>query len=112
MNILQKVIKNSGITLNNDMTEKTSLKYISSIKGNEIKKDLKTITFQEFLTTMNEIQKSAKKENVLIGLWIDNGYLYIDISKEFTNKKECINFGKQNNQLAIFDGIKKEVIKI
>ena len=35
-------------------------------------------------------------KNEYIGLWIDKGKLYIDITKHYKNKKESIKQGKKN----------------
>lgn len=47
---------------------------------------------------------------VCIGLWIDNGILYIDLSQYVGDKDIAIKLGKKHNQKAIFDWQFKESI--
>lgn len=51
-------------------------------------------------------------KNLYIGLWIDNGLIYLDISKHYSSKKRAIQAGIQNDQLAIYDIKKGESIDL
>ena len=52
----------------------------------------------------------AKYKNLYIGLWIDNGLIYLDISKHYNSKKRAIQSGIDNDQLAIYDIAKNKSI--
>lgn len=52
------------------------------------------------------------KKEVYIGLWINEGLAYIDISKWIKNKKDALIRGTKNKQLAIYDLKENESITI
>lgn len=43
-----------------------------------------------------------KSKQEFLGLWVDNGKLYIDKSVRTKTKKEAIQIARENKQLAIF----------
>ena len=45
-----------------------------------------------------------------IGFWVDNGKMYIDISKHYNRKTEAIKQGLAYNQISIFDWKKQSCI--
>jgi hypothetical protein len=45
----------------------------------------------------------ARMHDQVFGGWYHNGKFYFDSCKVFTNREEAIRFGKENNQIAIFD---------
>ena len=49
-----------------------------------------------------EYQKIINK-NEYIGIWKNNDLVYIDISKHYNDKKQALQVGKNNKQLAIYD---------
>jgi hypothetical protein len=52
-------------------------------------------------------------ENGVIGLWLDDGDLFIDLSVKYLREKDsAIRLAKEFNQLAIFDWSTMEEIKI
>lgn len=42
-------------------------------------------------------------KNEYIGIWKNNNIVYIDISKHYNDKKQALQVGKNNKQLAIYD---------
>lgn len=94
----EKIIKNGGLTLKNDLKESEEKQgyYVSKI-GKE-----KIINYDILEESIKEYQKELLK-NEYIGLWVYNGALYIDITKHYKDKKEAIKNGIKNKQFAIFD---------
>ena len=93
-----EILKNGGLTLTADYTkaqEKSGF-YVSKLGCEKI------IQFEELESCLLDYSKKLLK-NEYIGLWIDNGLLYIDISKHYKNKKEAIKTGIKNKQIAIYD---------
>ena len=111
-NILQTMFKNGGIILNNDLTIKTDLKYVSSLKGYEFVEELKTLTIKKFLEIIEEKRLKAVELNCLIGCWINEGTIFIDLSHNFEDLNDCLAFGKENEQISIFDNAKMENVMI
>ena len=108
--LYNKMIKNGGLTINRHMEELThNIGYMVSVYGYE--KKLNNFSFEEVGKVVSEYQKIVKGA-LYIGFWIDDGVLYIDISKYIYNKSQALKFGKQNKQIAIFDLEKQESITI
>lgn len=63
-------------------------------------KDFNVTLIQNLLL---ENWKKLSKNNIFFGTWIDNGIIYIDLSKNYKYKKCCLNLAKQLKELAIFD---------
>lgn len=47
------------------------------------------------------ITNHLSKRGEYLGLWIDNGWLYIDISRRVATKKQAMEMGRELNQLSI-----------
>lgn len=47
-----------------------------------------------------------------LGLWIDNGLIYMEISKRIASKKQALKEAKERKQLAIYDNKNNESIYI
>lgn len=107
---IKRIIENKGETLTKDL-KKADLKkgFMVSLEGTES---------QVAGNDYNEIMKAieSKKElikdrnNLYIGLWLDNNIMYIDISINIQDKTEALEFGKYNRQLAIYDLVNNDSI--
>lgn len=102
---LKEIIKNGGITLDNNGNMVDSNKgYQVSVRDMEIIKvrDMRKKHLVELLTSI--------EKNSCLGVWIEKGLAYIDNSKTIATKKEAVKIGKKNKQISIFGWNKKEVI--
>ena len=100
---VKKIIKNGGDTLTKDL-KKASLKngYMVSLEGAE--SQVKSDDCQAIMKAIESKQEIIKdRDNLYIGLWLDNNILYIDISINIIDKVDALEFGKYNKQLAIYD---------
>lgn len=96
-----ELTKKGGLTLNKNLEVLTKKDgYIASYQNSE-----KTFAFNELAQLKNEILKRAEnlKKDEFIGLWVDNNIIYLDTSIILDNKIKCLEFAKDNRQLAIFD---------
>lgn len=96
-----ELIKKGGLTLNKNLEVLTKKEgYIATYQNSE-----KTFAFNELAQLKNEILKRAEniKKDEFIGLWVDNNIIYLDTSIILDNKTECLEFAKDNRQIAIFD---------
>lgn len=98
---LKEIIKNGGCTLNKKGQAFTSNKgFMISIFGKEVK----TTDEEMALDKINEyIRIIQNKKGLYVGVWIDKGSIYVDLSIHIINKVEALEFGKKNKQLAIYD---------
>jgi hypothetical protein len=48
----------------------------------------------------------------LLGSWVDEGLVYLDLTKHIPDKQTAIEFGLYNRQKAIWDIAKKQAIEL
>jgi|GEM_PF-2510348 hypothetical protein len=100
---IKRIIENKGETLTKEL-KKAELKrgYMVSLEGTETQ--TKGDDYQAIIKAIEEKQAIIKdKNNMHIGLWLDNNIMYIDISINIQDKTEALEFAKYNKQLAIYD---------
>lgn len=58
--------------------------------------------------------RHAMQNSQTMGGWLnsDNGYYYFDSVKVFENLNEAIAFGRENQQIAIYDLTNRQLIKL
>lgn len=47
--------------------------------------------------------KSLMAPNKFVGVWIENGKAYVDISERIATKQRALEVGKERNQISIYD---------
>lgn len=107
---IKRIIENKGETLTKEL-KKAELKrgYMVSLEGTETQ--AKGDDYQAIIKAIEDKQAIIKdKNNMYIGLWLDGGIMYIDISINIINKVEALEFGKYNKQLAIYDIVNNDSI--
>lgn len=107
LNTLKQILNNGGATLNKQQ------KQVNYKRGYQVsKKDcyiLNIANTNEILQAVNNLQKTIAK-NEFVGLWVDNGSVYIDISIKFYILKNALEYGKALNQISIFNWSTKTCI--
>lgn len=107
---IKRIIENGGETLTKEL-KKAELKrgYMVSLEGTETQ--AQGDDYQAIKKAIKEKQEIIKdKNNMYIGLWLDSGIMYIDISINIIDKVEALEFGKYNKQLAIYDLVNNDSI--
>ena len=107
LSIIRKTLKNGGYT---DIQYKNG--YMVSLYGLEKKVPIGEAYSQKTMKVLRQYRKIAKKYNGSLGLWIEKGTLFIDISINIINKAEAIKFGINNKQLAIYDIVNDKAINL
>ena len=100
---IKRIIENKGGTLTKEL-KKADINggFMVSLKGTETQ--AKGDDYQAINQAIIEKQEIIKdKNNLYIGLWLDNNIMYIDISINIIDKVEALEFAKYNKQLAIYD---------
>ena len=100
--MIKKIINNGGATLDYNYNNFNASKgYMVSLYGYEVKTDIDNIeAIKKEIETKKE---EAKKNNAFIGLWVDNGLMYSDISKYIIDYNEALETARDNEQLAVYD---------
>lgn len=107
-----------------EYNKKTLIKFLEKNEGGTLDLNLKPIAkksgymvsyaSKEFTTCdTNEVYdkvleyrdylEKTNKKNAFVGVWLDAGTWYVDISKHFNDLKSAKKFGLVNKQLAIFN---------
>lgn len=100
---IKRIIENGGETLTKEL-KKADINggFMVSLEGTETQ--TKGDDYQAIKKAIEEKQGIIKdSNNMYIGLWLDSGIMYIDISINISDKVEALEFGKYNKQLAIYD---------
>lgn len=95
-----EITKNGGLTITKEF-KKASLKsgFMVSIMGYEFK----TKNIDKAIKKSLEYKDIIKnKNNLYIGFWLDDGFWYVDISKNIVNKRDAEKTAKKNIQKAIY----------
>lgn len=96
-----ELTKKGGLTLNKNLEVLTKKDgFIAFYQNSE-----KTFALNELAQLKNEILKRAKnlKKDEYINISLTNDSIYINTSIILDNKIECLEFAKDNKQIAIFD---------
>jgi hypothetical protein len=84
--------------------------YFASIQGREkIVDKINKVILLQFIK--DNIDLLTDHDNFL-GAWTNDGKIYLDVSKKFKDKQFALLFGEVNQQLAIYDANKGEVINL
>lgn len=107
---IKQIIQNGGATIDykgNIAFVKSG--YMASYQDYECK--INQSYTKSILERVVEYIKAYAKKGNYVGIWVCNGYAYIDVSKRLSTKKEAMIFAKDNSQLAIFDNRKRIAIE-
>lgn len=94
---IKSIIKNGGATINK------SGQRITMKTGYQVsKQDLLIISIGEFTKDiLKSLIKKLSRRGEYLGVWIDNGRVYIDISHRASTKKQAMQAGRELNQLSV-----------
>ena len=114
---LNKIIKKGGATLSIKTLKSVDYSdgYMVGVAG--ILRDVKNINHRQRVEIKKEILAMAQSfktssKNYHIGLWVNKGKLYIDLSLKIDNLMDAMEVGYNANQKAIWDNAKKVEIPL
>lgn len=107
---IKKIIKNGGATLTKELKQAELVNgFMVSLEGAE--SQVQGDDYNAIKKAIEEKQAIIKDRNDLyIGLWLDDNIMYVDISININDKIEALEFAKYNRQLAIFDLVNNDSI--
>jgi hypothetical protein len=115
---LKKIIKQGGATLNMKTLKGTNHKdgYMVGVAGITRRLD-KVKNRKVRMAIKKDIKEMAKDfkdygKDMHIGLWVNNGWLYIDLSKKVNDFKAAVALGIDKNQKALWDNANKIEISL
>ena len=107
---IKKIIEEKGATLTKELKQ-AELKegYMVSLEGAE--SQVKGEDYQAIIKAIEEKQEIIKdNKGLFIGLWLDEGIMFIDVSINIEDRAEALEFAKRNKQLAIYDIVNNDSI--
>ena len=97
---LQKIIENGGATLNSNGAS------VQFNRGYQVsKKDCYTLNIKNIKKILHAVNSllNTVKPSEFVGLWVDSGLVYIDISERVERLSVAIVAGIERKQKSIFD---------
>jgi hypothetical protein len=114
-NQLKTIILNGGASLNKQLeVVSVNTGYLVSIPS----KYTKVLTIDtDYATMLKAMQDMSSEINVdgsgaYVGLWVNDGKLYIDLSINFNDLQVALNIAREFKQIAIWDAVNGKEIKI
>ena len=94
---IQEIMKNGGATINYKGVA------VAMVSGYQVsKKDLGRVAVADFTTQMiDDVVAYGLKRGEYCGIWVDDGFVYVDISIRIASKSKAMEMGKQLNQLSV-----------
>lgn len=107
---IKKIIENGGATLTKELKQAELVNgFMVSLEGAE--SQVQGDNYNAIIKAIEEKQELIKDSSDLyIGLWLDSGIMYIDISINILDRAEALEFAKYNKQLAIYDLVNNDSI--
>jgi hypothetical protein len=94
---IKSIIKNGGATINK-YGERVSMKTGYQVS----KRDLYIVPVNKLdKLIIKEAMKLLERRGEYLGVWIDNGNAYIDISVRIATKRDAMAKGRELNQLSV-----------
>ena len=114
-NQLKTIILRGGANLNKSLeVVNVSKGYLVSVPS----KFAKVLTIDtDYATMLKAMQDMSTEINVdglgaYVGLWVDEGKLYIDLSINFNDRQVALNIAREFKQKAIYDVALDKSIKV
>lgn len=94
---VKSVLRKGGATFNKN-GERVNMR-----SGYQVSKhDLYTIPTEKLSSVMlREALQLLSGRGEYLGVWVDNGQAYVDISRRVSTKKEAMKMGRDYNQLSV-----------
>lgn len=96
---IAEVIRAGGATLNSNGEAVNFNNGYQVSKKDCYKLEVKNI---DKITISVEKLLNGLKRGDFVGIWVDGGYIYIDISERIHNLKRALRVGKARKQISIF----------
>jgi HK97 family phage portal protein len=109
-----EVVNNGGFTRSIVPNAKPPARYISAAEGAEVKIKADEFGPDDIGRYAAAHQTALGSPSVYVGAWRndDDGYVYLDLSTSFDSREAAIQYGKQNHQIAIWDGQEMAEIRL
>ena len=106
--MLSKILQNGGATIN------ARGEFVSLKSGYQVSvRDLGRVRTEDLTEDMvKTVIEQGLSRGEYCGVWIDDGFAYVDISKRISTKQEAMRLGREKKQLSILDWRKNECLAV
>lgn len=106
--MLAKILKNGGATIN------ARGEFVSLKSGYQVSvRDLGRVRTEDLTEDMvKTVIEQGLSRGEYCGVWIDDGFAYVDISKRISTKQEAMRLGREKKQLSILNWRKNECLAV
>lgn len=106
--MLAKILKNGGATIN------ARGEFVSLKSGYQVSvRDFGRVRTEDLTEDMvKTVIEQGLSKGEYCGVWIDDGFAYVDISKRISTKQEAIRLGREKKQLSILDWRKNKCLAV
>jgi hypothetical protein len=107
---IHKILKDGGGTFNLDLSPSNYQDgYYASVYGYN-----QTVSVDDFgeASLQGYLDAVEGHPDYLIGAWVNDGIVYLDLTKHIPDRGEAIEFGIYNRQQAIWDIVKDEAVDL
>lgn len=102
---LKAIKANKGATLNNNGIA------VSYKTGFQVsKRDLYVMPIKQLTKRLIVATLAVLRDDEYLGIWIDSGRAYVDISERISNYKHALKVGRDSNQISVWAWNKGEAI--
>lgn len=104
--MLQQIIKNNGATIDKNG------KMVTLKTGYQVsKQDLGRIAVKDLTKQMiDDVVCYGLKRGEYCGVWIEDGFAYVDISQRISTKQEALRIGKERKQISVWQWNKQQCV--
>ena len=102
--VVEDTLKDGGLTIKPFQNEKPETGYMVALEGYELK-----VPVTEFFTGLvadylgEHAQKLMDNPSLCMGTWVNEGFVYLDLSENIPNREQALELGRERHQLAIFN---------
>lgn len=101
MNLLNKLVVDNGFTVSLTGKDVPTVGYVCGGLGSEFVKSLEEFTELDILKFV--LDNAELLKNALLGGWLNDGNVYLDVCQIFSNLEVAKLVGKEKNQKALYD---------
>ena len=111
MKFYANTLANNGATISLN-TLNPGMGFFVSIKGHEMKRSIKNFTLDVLKNYIELHTDQLALEENFLGSWIEDGEVYLDISRHTFDERSAMILGRLNKQKAIYSIHGKKSIKV
>jgi hypothetical protein len=99
----ETVRDNGGFTIAMDNSAGPFVGYAVSVRGCEARVDIATFSWRTTMLYVALHTEALAQEGAMLGAWVDNSFVYLDVTRFYFTTEEAVEAARAGAQLAYFD---------